>query len=196
MWASALTLGLLFTSHVIAGVVREGTVVLRRSLGDLEAREAGDTQYADPIERRQTTTSSVRNYTSPSWNQDTEAACTAALGLMNGAPDNPSGLAACYNIPELDTNTGAFQADVRLYSLGPPTGDFANMAGSPATVSMQYDGAVVKNETTTLAKRDRTSLISWPRDALWSRAAINEVATYSVHGVINADQLANMNRYV
>ena len=197
MWTCTLALGLLLASQATAGVVRDGTVVLRRTVGDLGTKEGGDAANIESLDRRQATASTMQNYTSPSWNQDTEAACTAALESMNGAPENPSGLAACYNIPELDMSTGVFQGDVRLYAMGPPTGDFANLAGNPVNVSMQYNGAIVHNQTSTLAKRDDgTSLISWPRDAMWSRATVNEMATYNVKGVVNSDLLANMNRYV
>lgn len=127
------------------------------------------------------------------WDMETQAACTSALALMNGTASNPSGMAACYNIPTLDTSTGVFAADLRLYMIEPPNGEFANIPGDNVMVGLNYAGATVSAvNMTELKRRGDTSLISWPRDEQGNaKRAIMPVQTqvYSFVGQIDKAQL-------
>lgn len=91
------------------------------------------------LERRQSP--SPTNNTQ--WDTQTTAACMSALMNLNGVASNPAGMSVCYNLPFLDNSTGVFQADLRLYMISPPTGDFAGIPPQNVQVSLQYFGASV-----------------------------------------------------
>ncbi|KAK6082415.1 hypothetical protein SCUP234_04254 [Seiridium cupressi] len=114
------------------------------------------------------------------WNTETSAACTTALSQLSVA-SNPSGTAVCYNIPSLDTNTGAFMADLRLFQLSSATGDFSSIPQQNIQVELQYNGASVSAvNSSTVQARDL------------ERRAINPspLQTYMFVGQIDQAQLA------
>ena len=107
-----------------------------------------------------------------SWNNNTVAACIKAMDGMHGIASNPSGLAACYNVRQLDNATGVFEADVRLFRVAPPADGWTTQA---ITVGMSYLGAAVALERAGNAKRDGT-IVTWPhekRDATLPQAVQN-----------------------
>jgi hypothetical protein len=67
-------------------------------------------------------------------------ACGAALGDVKSVA-NDAGLLACYNIPFLNTNTGIFEADLRLYQLSPPRGAFVGIQSTDINVQLSYPNA-------------------------------------------------------
>jgi hypothetical protein len=81
---------------------------------------------------------------SSTWDSITLSACTAALEMLRGLASSPSGMAFCYNLPSLDNSTGVFQADLRLFTISSPTGDFANVLPKDVAVGVQYVGATVQ----------------------------------------------------
>ena len=76
------------------------------------------------------------------WMADTEAACRDALARLNAAT-NPSGAGLCYNLPALDTNTGVFEADLRVFKVSEPSGDWAGIAPQDIDVGLSFSGASV-----------------------------------------------------
>ena len=68
------------------------------------------------------------------------AACNAALGPIKSV-SNDAGLLGCYNIPFLNTNTGVFEADLRLYQLYEPKGAFAGVKSTDILVQVSYPNA-------------------------------------------------------
>lgn len=74
------------------------------------------------------------------WNKETSAACNEALSKLDLA-SNPSGTCVCYNIPVLNNDTGAFEADLRLYQLSEPTGVFAGVPAEKIMVVVKYPNA-------------------------------------------------------
>ena len=88
-------------------------------------------------------------------NTTTDAACRTKLSALNGQASNPSGLAACYNVPEYDNSTGAFQADLSMWKIAAPTGDWAAVSQDSVMVALSYPGATVASQQkkTTSAKR-------------------------------------------
>lgn len=115
-----------------------------RMIGMMETRMEGE--VTPILQKRQsnsinlTPDSSSMNLTQ--WNTETSAACTAALKQLAVA-SNPSGTAVCYNIPSLDTNTGTFMADLRLFQVSLATGDFTTIPQQNIQVELQYNGASV-----------------------------------------------------
>ena len=82
-------------------------------------------------------------------------ACDKALSALNGVASNPSGIAVCYNVLMLNNRTGVFQADVRLYKIAPPTGDWATLEKGPGKINtgLQYMGANVHTPSITPNKK-------------------------------------------
>ncbi|KAI0173153.1 hypothetical protein GGR52DRAFT_374995 [Hypoxylon sp. FL1284] len=76
------------------------------------------------------------------WNMDTGAKCTKALSSLSIA-SNPSGAAVCYNLFSLNTDNGSFTADLHLYQVSDPSGDFLGIPPSEIAVGLQYSGATV-----------------------------------------------------
>ena len=88
-------------------------------------------------------------------------ACDKALTALNGVASNPSGIAVCYNVLMLNTTTGFFQADVRLYKVAPPTGDWATLDDAPGKINagLRYMGANVHTPSITPNKRRDVALL-------------------------------------
>ncbi|RPA94121.1 hypothetical protein L873DRAFT_1702796 [Choiromyces venosus 120613-1] len=107
----------------------------------------------DKIVRRQSSTDGARNGTAieqldlQSWAKETTLKCIEKLKNVTKA-SNPSGIAVCYNLPFLSTKSGVFAADLRLYQVSAPEGDWATVGGN-IDVSLMYNGAAVqlRNET-------------------------------------------------
>lgn len=148
-------------------------------------------EIVDPIERRQSTQPTL-NVTQ--WDGQTMAACISALEMLNGKASNDAGMAVCYNLPFLDNTTGVFQADLRLFTISPPTGKFANIPSQNVQVALSYVGATVSpvNSSAIGRREEGKSLISWPRSAKDKRqaASIPTMAqAYAFVGQINKDLL-------
>lgn len=193
MWQSALATSLLLLGQVSAGVVGDAGLLVRRVDGtEQQMRRYVDSIVEPKLERRQTSNSTT-NITE--WDAQTMAACESALTALNGNAGNPSGMAACYNLPYLDNSTGVFQADLRLFTISAPSGSFANIPTQNVMVGLSYTGATVSAvNTSSLSSRDLVSLISWPRsadgDSRKRQAAVPTMAqSYAFVGQINKDLL-------
>ena len=191
MWQSALATSLLLLGQVSAGVLGDAALLVKKDVMGQDMRRYVDS-IMEPIERRQTA-STTTNVTE--WNAQTMAACTTALTVLNGDAGNPSGMAACYNLPYLNTSTGVFQADLRLFTISAPTGSFATIPSQNVMVGLSYVGATVSAVNASSLKRrgDLVSLISWPRsmDGKQKRQAAvpTMVQAYAFVGQINKDML-------
>lgn len=187
MWNTSFAASLLLLGNVSAGLVGNVGDLVRR----VESAEMGMKRYVDrliePIERRQSTT--TMNITE--WDAQTMAACTSALEMLNGKASNDAGMAVCYNLPFLDNSTGVFQADLRLFMISAPTGQFANIPTQNISVSLSYVGATVSPlNSSMIGRRSQTlSLNSWPRDALERRqsAVPTMQQAYAFVGQVNKD---------
>lgn len=192
MWGAAVAASLLFSSQVFAGAIgNDGLRVRKAESLDARAKRLVNT-LVEPVAESRTLTKRVTNVTD--WNLETEAACTSALSLLNGSASNPSGMAVCYNIPSLDSSTGVFEADLRLYMIAPATGDFAQISTQDVSVGLNYAGAAVSPVNATQLKRSTgESLISWPRseNGVNKRAADPiQAQQYYFVGQINQAQLS------
>lgn len=188
MWTSALT-ALLLTSQVTAGIISDAGIVVRRSTMEEDMRRAVG-EVVEPIQRRQQQQPAM---TIEEWDAATQAACTASLIALNGVASNPSGLAACYNLPKFDNKTGVFEADLRIFKISEPTGSFSTIASNRIQVGLSYIGATVSpiNKTALRRRDDRESLISWPKRQVMNAPVLQQ--EYTFVGQINADLIrANM----
>lgn len=148
------------------------------------ARRTGGDQATPMLQRRQSDTINLTpnqsSLNATQWDSETAAACTTALSQLSLA-SNPSGTAVCYNIPSLDTTTGAFMADLRLYQISSATGDFSTIPQQNIQVELQYNGASVSPiSASNISTRDL------------ERRAVNPspLQTYMFVGQIDQAQLA------
>ena len=103
--------------------------LLRRNVGTmLERRMEGVTSEA-----------AVKNLDLSKWTTETVALCAAALNATK--PSNPSGVAACWNIPVLLRESGVFVADLRMFRVGDASGAWANANIDTYNVSVEYQGS-------------------------------------------------------
>lgn len=148
MWKTGITAALAVGAHAggVADLVAEGMLTGRSSL-NLESRmdELGDTHV---VVSRQTTTllNGTNTMNMTQWDIEVNAACQTALSKLTQAT-NPSGTCTCYNLPVLNSNTGAFEADLRLYQVSGARDDFAGISQSQIQVSLSYNGASVSPVT-------------------------------------------------
>jgi hypothetical protein len=153
LWSTALSTFLLLSFQPSIGVY--GDVIKRFQHADVVTRAMR--RYAEAmveeegVERRQSAPNSQMNATK--WDAQTAAACEASLATLNGVASNPAGMAVCYNLPYLDNSTGIFQADLRLYMISDPTGDFSGVPADKVSVGLQYFGASVQTISPSELKR-------------------------------------------
>jgi hypothetical protein len=197
LWPAALTTFLLLASQLSTGV--HGDTIKKFQHGDPVARSMrryAEAMVEERLERRQSATPTQMNVTL--WNEETIAACNMSLMMLNGIASNPAGMAVCYNLPSLDNSTGVFQADLRLYMISEPSGDFSGVPAQNVTVGLQYFGASVQTiNPSEFKKRD---FGSWPStrngNEIEKRAAMvpTLVQSYAFVGQINKDlMMPNMN---
>lgn len=183
IWGTAFAASLL-TTGVYAGVADMGAVMVPRD-SMMEARM--DDMVTPMLHKRQSSTVNL-NPTSAStnmteWNSQTSALCVSALSQLTAA-SNPAGTAVCYNIPSLDTTTGTFMADLRLFQVSTPFGDFAGIPPEKITVGLQYSGASVSPVS-------QTAITARDTHELKNRAVTpNPLQTYMFVGQIDKAQLA------
>ncbi|KAI9741496.1 MAG: hypothetical protein M1818_004302 [Claussenomyces sp. TS43310] len=141
-WLAILSLSLLFVSHVLAGVVSDAFHLIRRD-SSMESVAASFHREIDrDLEWRQSSTLAASLNISL-WDVQTQKACAAQLSSLNGVASNAAGMAICYNIPSLNATDGSFFADLRLYVVASPTGDFAGIPIQDLFVNLQYQNAMI-----------------------------------------------------
>jgi len=198
----------LFLGQVLAGGLGDvGAPLIKRD----DFMEGSIRRYAEDVEsiKRDSISSVVRRQsgtpatgmTVAAWDAQTQLACTSTLEKLNGKASNDAGMAVCYNIPLLNSTTGAFQADLRLFKVAEPTGQFANIPAQNVQVGLTYIGAQVQPiDKTQIGRRDVEgrneegfSLISWPKrsniEARQAKATPALVQAYAFTGFINKDLL-------
>ena len=99
---------------------------------------------------------------SADWDDQTESACSAALVALHGVATNPSGIAACYNIKSLESLTGIFGVDLRLYRISAPTEGWLKLNPSTAGVGLTYINATISPAKEKRSKREDQSLPWFP----------------------------------
>lgn len=212
-WKTAIAASLLLAGHVSAGGVADMSPIVRRDNKEELLRRYMN-NVVEPIERRSQhglaseLSTKVENGSLSDWDAKTEAACNTALTMLKGQATNPSGLAACYNLPYVDTATGVFKADLRLYNVSAPTGAFTNIPTQDVMVGLTYDGAAVSavNMSSLMTRSEGMSLISWPRRLGVAKRqqgnstgteTVTLVQSYAFVGQINMDLVSKeMDRYV
>lgn len=186
-WPVALTASILIAGQAVsAGLVGDIVHGVRRDDATDRGmrRRAASIVNAEDLDKR----AAVAGSTTLN-DAQTVAACTTALMSVPANSINPSGMAVCYNLPTLDSTTGAFQADMRLFRVATATGQFAGLSDQGVQVGLSYSGASVQPTNSSVNRREVYSLISWPatkRDGVESRATTPVLTqTYAFTGQIN-----------
>ncbi|KAI1332376.1 hypothetical protein F5Y16DRAFT_176355 [Xylariaceae sp. FL0255] len=133
------------------------------------------------IYRRQSTTTSSN--TTADWDTETAAACKSSLSGLSGA-SNPSGIAMCYNLAQLDTTTGAFKADMRLYQVSTPSGNWAGIEPQEMTGGITYTGS-----TASEINGQPASTTNITARSLNKRQTPTPLRTYTIVGQINKEEM-------
>jgi len=126
---------------------------------------------------------------------DPAPACLKALNAMKGHASNPSGMAVCYNIMQMDNITGVFVADLRLYEIAAPTGDWATLDMKKVSTSLTYLGADVSQAQLTTNKRDELQPPDTTEEGIEKRAAAppQSLQNTTFIGKAHADVLPYLN---
>ncbi|KAJ8128651.1 hypothetical protein O1611_g4983 [Lasiodiplodia mahajangana] len=137
----------------------------------------------DMLEKRQNTSTSSLNLTQ--WDTDTITACRATLSTLSTA-SNPSGMAVCYNVVQLNTDEGAFMTDLRLFQVSEPSGAWEGIPLQQMQGGIQFNGA-----TASEINGQQVAARSIEHDSLSKRQSEGPVLhrTYMIVGKINADQM-------
>jgi len=94
------------------------------------------------------------------WNAQADQACMTAVMNLRGKSSNAAGLAVCYNVPFLDQQKGVFEAELRMYNISAPNGEFAGVTPAMMSVTLQYQGATIQKSDGVLpVKRDTVELV-------------------------------------
>lgn len=78
------------------------------------------------------------------FNATATKACLGPLSSLTSVV-NPSGMAACYNIPFLDNSTGVFEADIRLYMISSPNEEFTGVQPTDLSLGVMIPKASLSN---------------------------------------------------
>ncbi|KAI9051721.1 hypothetical protein LZ554_004761 [Drepanopeziza brunnea f. sp. 'monogermtubi'] len=196
---------LLLVGQATAGILNLAPgLVGRREVSEEAMRRYVDTIISSPqsestaVTRRQAAAAAASGMNATAWNIETQALCADQLESLKGVATNPSGMAVCYNLPALDNTTGVFMADLRLYMIAQPTGDFTDIASTNVQVGLSYTGATVSAlnpQTMTRRDEDEKSLISSPRDTVIGKRMMIPVLVqqYAFVGQVNKELLTANN---
>ncbi|KAI1267009.1 hypothetical protein F5Y18DRAFT_354217 [Xylariaceae sp. FL1019] len=142
------------------------------------------------LESRQTPQTSNTTSDPVQWDIDTMAACMQSLSSL-GPASNPSGMAICYNLVQLDTKAGTFVADLRMFQVSTPSGAWAGITPQAMQGSVSFNGATAssingQNLTQNKAARDVEPERINKRQSVTPTLLRN----YTIAGQINADKMA------
>jgi hypothetical protein len=123
------------------------------------------------------------------WDSMANSACNDALSHLSGA-SNPSGTCICYNLPALDNTTGTFEADLRLFQVSSPTGDFTGIPAQNIQVGLAYKGASVSPVSTSTATQKVVSKVVTARQAdVVANGTLKLLQSYLFVGQIDKTQM-------
>lgn len=144
---------------LLAEGMTRGSPSVERRLKEIAKANLRARGYMPTLQTRQSTGFGSNTPVNPdgsidmaAWDEAATAACRDALRSLPLA-SNPSGTCVCYNLPALNNVTGAFEADLRLFQVSEPTGDFQGIPQDQIDVSLTYRGASVTEISREQAER-------------------------------------------
>lgn len=111
------------------------------NLSSLRRRQAPSSASAAPPAAPAPSPGNISQQFLDKWSVETPTACLNALRALDGRSTNPSGVALCYNIPFLDEVTGVFEAELRMFNVSAPEGDWLGVTAADIAVEVSYLGA-------------------------------------------------------
>ena len=96
----------------------------------------------------------------PDWDNATEEACIAALTVMDSAT-NSAGMAPCYNIKALNRSSGLFEADLRIFQISIPQGEWKDVSSNDMDIGLNYSNAKVTQQRGQKRKRNVDEGVAW-----------------------------------
>ena len=159
-----------------------------RSRGYIETRQSTTQSATGPASNVLLNQDGTINMTA--WDAQANEACSTALSHLPGA-SNPSGTCICYNLPALDNITGTFEADLRLYQISSPSGQFSGIPAENIQVGLSYSGASVSPVTASTASEKVVVSTVTPRqdDASSNNTNLKLLQTYLFVGQIDKNQM-------
>lgn len=187
LWQSGVTALLAVGAQAggVADLVAEG-VLTGRSPKSIEQRMEEHVSDHVVVSRQASSTVSLQangTVNMAEWEAEVTAACQDALSKLPQST-NPSGTCTCYNLPVLNTKTGAFEADLRLYQISTPREDFAGIPANQVQVSLSYNGASVSPVTADTAAQK----VSGPK-ARQATPNLQLLQTYLFVGQVDQDKM-------
>lgn len=144
----ATAAAVLFSEGTMAGsrVIRmlgvEGGYAVRRDM-DKQVRDS-----IKELDRRQSNADTIQSGASDDSNSSIATACMDTLSGIT-AITNDAGLAACYNILNMDANDKSFTADLRLYTAADRKGAFTDVQTDNLMIGVTYPSSTVFTTTST-----------------------------------------------
>lgn len=111
---------------------------------------------------------------------DTQAACMAVLNTAQ--PTDDSGMAACFNINFFDNSTGQFQANMLLFKLASPAGNWSSLQPGSVHLALSFPGATASTMPSTANTNQKPA----SRRSLAPRAGPMMLEAYTLLGSISA----------
>ncbi len=148
LWQRTLAASLLATGAQagIGGLIMEGLArnspAVERRLEEIAKANLRARGYVEVRAVSNTPLNADGSLDMTAWNEAANTACRDALQNLQLA-SNPSGACVCYNLPLLNNATGTFEADLRLFQLNEPTGQFQGIPQDKIEVELSYNGASV-----------------------------------------------------
>lgn len=154
MWQAGVTALLAIGAQAggVADLVAEGALT-GRSPKSIEQRMEEHVSDHVVVSRQASSTVSLNQngtVNMAEWEAQVNTACEDALSKLPQST-NPSGTCTCYNLPVLNTKTGAFEADLRLYQISASREEFAGIPANQVQVGLSYNGASVSPVTASTA---------------------------------------------
>lgn len=99
-------------------------------------------------------------------------------------------MAVCYNLPYFNNATGAFEADLRLYRVSDPSGEWTGFTDQGISVGLSYPGAAVA--VSSMPTKRTSAAAPWlpsPRDGI-DVAPPQMLQVLDFVGMVNGDLMA------
>lgn len=130
------------------------------------------------------------------WDAEAETACMNAMDMLNGNASNPTGLVVCYNVPYLSQTNGTFEAELRIFNVSMPTGEWMDVTASDMMVTLQYQGATIQASNNGVVPVKRDVLLDRRQMSSTSSMMSSSMATATSSGATITPSLVAVRTYV
>lgn len=107
----------------------------------IHGRRNAHASHVNLEKRQETTDRGLMQMDLDVWVRETTEKCMASIANITQA-SNPAGIVVCYNVPFLDSSTGVFAADLRMYQLSERKDGWESV--EDINMSLEYSSAQVE----------------------------------------------------